>query len=143
MKQFSLFGLLMLFALFAVAQPSAEQHVADAVEKLTKAMIDADKAVLENLTSHKLSYGHSSGRLEDKKAFVENIFNGKSDFVNIELSEQTISISGKVAVVRHVFSASTNDSGKPGSVKLNVLLVWQQEKGSWKLLARQAVKVTQ
>lgn len=141
MKRLSLFGLVMVLGLFASAQPLAEQQVTDLVSKLTQAMIDADKAGLDHLASDNLSYGHSSGRVEDKHSFVENIVNGKSDFVTIDLAEQTITISGNVAVVRHIFSATTHDSGHAGSVKLTVLLVWQQENGHWKLLARQAVKI--
>ena len=38
-------------------------------------------------------------------------------------------------------SATTNDGGKPGVVKLKVLLIFQLENGSWKMIARQAVKV--
>jgi ketosteroid isomerase-like protein len=37
-------------------------------------------------------------------------------------------------------AAVTKDNGKPGSVKLDVLLVWQKEQKEWKLIARQAVK---
>ncbi len=140
MKRFGLFSLLLVFSLGVIAQPS-EKQVTELVTKLTQAMIDADKAELDHLTSDNLSYGHSSGRVEDKHTFVENIVNGKSDFVTIDLAEQTVTISGNVAVVRHIFSATTNDSGNAGSVKLKVLLVWQQEKGHWKLLARQAVKI--
>jgi hypothetical protein len=41
-----------------------------------------------------------------------------------------------------VFKAKTNDAGKaPGEVNIKVLLIWQKQKGSWKLLARQAVRV--
>jgi ketosteroid isomerase-like protein len=45
--------------------------------------------------------------------------------------------------VRHIFSAVTNDGGKPGEAHLSVLMVWMKQKGQWKLLARQAVKVVQ
>jgi ketosteroid isomerase-like protein len=124
-----------------MAQSKEEAAVNAAVENLKKAMIDGDKAGLQNITSDKLSYGHSSGRVEDKATFVDNIVTGKSDFVTIELTNQTVSVSGDAAIVRHSLSATTNDSGNPGSVKLNILLVWQKQKGQWKLLARQAVKV--
>jgi ketosteroid isomerase-like protein len=124
-----------------MAQSKEEAAVNAAVENLKKAMIDGDKTGLQNITSDKLSYGHSSGRVEDKAAFVDNIVTGKSDFVTIELTNQTVSVSGDAAIVRHTLSATTNDSGNPGSVKLNILLVWQKQKGQWKLLARQAVKV--
>ena len=124
-------------------QSKEEKAVADAVEQLRNAMVNGDKATLEKLTEEKLSYGHSSGHIDDKKVFVEKLTNGSSDFVTIDLSEQTISISDKVAVVRHTLHAKTNDGGKPGEVHLKVLLIWQKGKDGWKLLARQAIKITQ
>ncbi len=124
-----------------MAQSKEEAAVTAAVENLKKAMIDGDKAGLEKVTADQLSYGHSSGRVEDKASFVDNIVTGKSDFVTIELTNQTVSVAGDAAIVRHVLSATTNDGGNPGNVKLNILLVWQKQKGQWKLLARQAVKV--
>jgi ketosteroid isomerase-like protein len=125
-----------------IAPAQTENKVAEAVEQLRKAMIDGNKTDLENLVSDKLSYGHSGGHIDDKKEFVEKIASGKSDFVTIDLTEQTISISGKTAIVRHILSAKTNDDGKPGDVHLRVMLVWQKQSGKWKLLARQAVKMT-
>ena len=104
-------------------------------------MIDADRTALENLTADSLSYGHSGGKVERKSDFVENIVSGKSDFVTINLSDQTISIVNNLAIVRHTLNATTNDGGKPGTVKIHVLLVWQKYKKEWKLVARQAVKL--
>lgn len=118
-----------------------EKAVVAAVEKLRVAMIDANKTELEKLVAEELSYGHSGGHIDDKKEFVEKIVGGQSDFVTIELSEQTISVSGKTAIVRHILKAKTNDAGKPGEVHLRILLVWQKQAGKWKLLARQAVKM--
>ena len=140
-KFICLFITLSIFAVTVHAQTKKEKAVADAVELLRKAMIDADKNALEDLTSGNLSYGHSGGAVDDKKTFVEKISSGQSDFVIIELSEQTINISNKTAIVRHVLDATTNDGGKPGTVKLKVLLIWQKQKGKWKLLARQAVRI--
>jgi ketosteroid isomerase-like protein len=124
-----------------MAQTKDETAVSTAVETLRKAMIDGDKAGLQKVTADQLSYGHSSGRVEDKATFVDNIVTGKSDFVTIDLTNQTIAVTGDAAIVRHTLSATTNDGGNAGSVKLNILLVWQKQKGQWKLLARQAVKV--
>jgi ketosteroid isomerase-like protein len=125
----------------AIAQTKEETAVSTAVETLRKAMIDGDKTGLQKITADQLSYGHSSGRVEDKATFIDNIVTGKSDFVTIDLTNQTVAVAGDAAIVRHTLSATTNDSGNPGSVKLNILLVWQKQKGQWKLLARQAVKV--
>jgi ketosteroid isomerase-like protein len=135
-------GIISLLIMSANAQTKDETDVANAVESLRKAMIDGNREELQRIVLDKLSYGHSGGYVDDKKEFVEKLASGASDFVTIDLSEQTISISGNTAIVRHKLNATTNDSGKPGEVHLIVLLVFQKDHKEWKLLARQAVKVT-
>ena len=125
----------------AAAQAGEDAAVNQAVEAMRKAMVDADPVMLDKLSSAKLSYGHSGGALDDKRKFVDKIVSGKSDFVTLEFIDQVISIDKNVAIVRHKLDAKTNDNGKPGEVHLNVLLVWQKQRGHWKLLARQAVKI--
>src|SRR5471030_598734 len=99
----------------AIAQSKDEKAVAEVVEKLRKAMIDGDRAGLESVAADSLSYGHSSGHVEGKKSFVENIASGKSDFVTIDLSDQTISVVNNIAIVRHTLNAPTNTAGDPGT----------------------------
>jgi ketosteroid isomerase-like protein len=126
----------------ALAESTDEAAVAGAVSALTKAMLAADRAKLEALVSDKLSYGHSSGRLEDKKDFVEVIASKKTVYKSIELSKQTISVAGNNAIVRHAWeSESGTGDGKWNVAKIGVLQVWQKEAGGWKLLARQAFRV--
>lgn len=125
----------------AFAQSNDEQAVASAVEALRKALIDPDKATLDALVLDELTYGHSNGNLQDKSAFEEALLNKSSDFVTIDLTNQTIKVVGNTAWVRHTLTATTNDGGKPGSAHLSVLLVWLKQKGQWRLLARQAVKI--
>ena len=127
-------------ALFA--QNKDEQAVADAVKQLNQAMIDGNHIMLDQHTSKNLSYGHSIGLVEDKNAFIAAIVDGKFGFTSIDLTEQTIFISNNVAIVRHKFSAGTDNKGQqPGTVSLAVMQIWQKEKGKWLLLARQATKI--
>jgi ketosteroid isomerase-like protein len=127
---------------YSYAQNSEADAVAAAVESLRKAMVDADKASLENLAADDLTYGHSSGTIEDKAAFVEAIASGKSDFKSIELSDQTIKLVGKdLALVRHKLVGEIASATGINKLNIGVLLVWQKQKGSWKLLARQAFKL--
>jgi ketosteroid isomerase-like protein len=123
------------------AQTKAEMQLKNSVELLRKAMVDVDKTVLNRLTDNELSYGHSGGKIEDKAAFINALVSGESDFVTIELTDQTIEIVGKTAIVRHNLAATTNNGGKAAAVKLHVLNIWQKQNGSWRLLARQAVKI--
>lgn len=137
---FSLLALGLLTTVDSLAQ-NGDQGVAQAVEKLRKLMIDPDKAGLEAIASDRLSYGHSSGKIEDKAAFVEALTSGASDFKSIELTDQTITVVDNTALVRHKLTGETIDKGNTGQVKIGVLLVWVKQKNDWKLLARQAVKV--
>jgi hypothetical protein len=150
MKIRSILFVVILFSSFqTMAQKGrleSENLVAERINQLTKAMIDADEQTLRKLTSDKLVYGHSLGAVEDKNTFVTNIVNGNSNFESIELTEQTISISGNAAVVRHKLYAKTADKGKqPGEVRLVIMQVWHRQKADneWRLLARQAVRPPQ
>jgi len=124
----------------ALADTSETEVLSKKVTELSKAMIDADGKALKALSAPQLSYGHSGGHVEDQAAFIEKIVSGKSDFVTINLSGQTIAISGDTAVVRHDLNADIKDGGVANSIHLGILLVWQKQAGEWKLLARQAIK---
>jgi hypothetical protein len=116
--------------------------VEGAVSDLTKAMLAADKPKLESLVADQLSYGHSSGTLQDKKVFVDVIASKKSIYKSIELSGQTIAIVGNNAIVRHNWvGLSGNGDGKWNESKIGILQVWVKQGADWKLLARQAFKV--
>ena len=140
MKKIILMLSVCLSMLSLQAQSKKELAVQKAVNHLVAAMISGDRAELEASASEHLSYGHSGGHVEGRAEFVEKIASGKSDFVTIDITDQTIDLVGKTAIVRHNFNATTNDGGKPGVVKLKILYIFKKEAGAWKMLARQAVK---
>jgi hypothetical protein len=122
-----------------MAQSGKEAAVSAAVEALRKAMIAGDRAGLDKIAAAELSYGHSSGRLENKAEFIEALASGKSGFSAIELEGQTIKVLDKIALVRHTFHGTRRKEGD--KVKLYNLLIWLQQQDQWKLLARQAAKL--
>ena len=134
-------GATLLAQVPAHAQGGDAAAVGEAVSNLTKAMLAADKAKLNALTADQLSYGHSAGKVEDKATFVDVIASKKTVYKSIELSNQTVSVAGSNAIVRHnwVGQSGTGD-GKWNESKIGVLQVWQKQGADWKLLARQAFK---
>jgi ketosteroid isomerase-like protein len=140
-KTMSILTVCFLISFAGWAQSKEEKEVAARVETLRKAMVDADKAALENIAAEELSYGHSTGRIEDKAAFVDVIVSGKNDFVKIEVTDLTIKIVGNTAIVRHKLTGDTANDGKPATINLGLLMVWQKQKNEWKLLARQGFKL--
>jgi hypothetical protein len=139
--------LILILAIFClninaiIAQTAEEMKVAEAVATLRKALIDPDKAVLEKIVHEGLSYGHSSGLIETKAMFMEALLSNNSDFKTMDLTEQTIKVVGKNAIVRHKLFTETANKGVASTTKLNVLLIFTKVKGEWKLLARQAAKI--
>lgn len=145
MKYFLATLALVLFQISGSAQNGSKSKdeiaVAVRVETLRQAMIDADGTKLKELTSAGLSYGHSSGVVQNQAVFVEKIVNGESDFVTIEFQNQTIEIVGDAAIVRHNLVAHTKDGGVDKDIKIGIMLVWQKHKNKWLLIARQAFKL--
>ncbi|HEX5169355.1 MAG TPA: nuclear transport factor 2 family protein [Cyclobacteriaceae bacterium] len=123
------------------AQTADEIEVAAQVEKLRQVMIKPDKAVLESLAAEELSYGHSSGMIEDKAAFVNEFVEGHSVFTAMTLEDQTIKIAGDAAIVRHRLLGDSFNQNTAGKIDIIILMVWQKQEGVWKLLARQAAKI--
>lgn len=141
MKKYWLLPCFVFMAVISVAQTKDEQQLSAAADTLIQAIIRADKPVLESLVADDLSYGHSSGKVESKTQFVDAVVNGSFDYLSGSTSAQTISITNKTGIVRHVFTFQYNNKGETGEMKIGVLLVWQKQKGKWKLLARQAFKL--
>lgn len=127
----------------AVAQSGDAAAVAEAVEALRKATFGQEKAQLDALCAEQLSYGHSDGRVETKAQFIDGVMGRKAILKSLTLSEHTVAIVGDNAIARHKWASESEMDGKATSTRIGVLQVWLKQGGSWKLLARQAVRPPQ
>lgn len=132
---------LMLVSFFAMGQSQDEKEVAARVEKFRLALIDPTENNLGDLADDHLSFGHSSGKIENKAEFIEALVSGKSNFNSIEFKDQTITLSGNVALVRHKLYAEITDGEKSSNIAIGILLIWIKKKGTWELIGRQAYKL--
>jgi len=123
------------------AQTKDETAVANRMEAMRKALLKPDKTILEGIAADALTYGHSTGLIEDKAAFVQDLVSGKTVFTEVNFLEQTIKVDGNIAWVRNHMTGATNNNNVPAKVDIIVMLVWQKQKGEWKLFARQAAKL--
>ena len=110
--------------------------------KFNEVLINPEHKQLADLVSDSLSYGHSSGAVENKSQFIETLVQGNSNFLSIDISDQHITILKNMAVVRHNLSAIVHDKNKPqASINLHILMVWERTDANWILVARQAVRI--
>lgn len=151
MKRFLITLMAVVSLLPASAQVAAEdskanQAVATTMAQLHQAMIDRNGSALEALTDEALTYGHSTGAVEDRTTFIANVLAGKSPFSQIEFQDPVIAVRGNVAWARGVLQAQMkNAAGGTDPISFKVLYVFRKQQGwpqrqSWKLLARQSVK---
>ena len=142
MKKIILF--LLAFAAIKSFGQTDEQKVLDRVNQLNTAIfINRDSVALEGLMADKVTYGHSSAKIENRSEMIAGAIHSPSTFKNFMMDSATVFFEGKnIAVVRHVLKATSVDmQGKESPLHLNVLQVWVMQKNQWKLMARQAVKL--
>jgi hypothetical protein len=136
--------LALMFAAIAPAhaQSADETAVAKAIDTLSKAIVSADKAALEKITWPELSYGHSAGKVENQKQFVDALVSKQTVITSIDNVKMASTVVGEVAISRGTATYMVaGAAGASTKTDLTLLLIWQKRGGEWKLLARQAFKV--
>ena len=135
------FALLLAVVAPAYAQSADEAAVAKAIDVLSKAIVAADKASLEKVTWPELSYGHSAGKVENQKQFIDALVTKQTVITAIDNAKMSSTLVGDIAISRGTMTYMVAGPGAPVKTDLTLLLIWQKRGGEWKLLARQALKV--
>ena len=125
----------------AHAETADDKAVTDAIDAFRKAMIAQDKATLEKLAADQISYGHSSGVVQNKAEMVNGYMTRKATVKSIEYPELTVAVAGNAAVARHLYVSESELDGKVTNTKIGLLQVWQKQADGWKLLARQGFRL--
>ena len=141
-KTIYLFIILLALTVAAKAQSADEIAVDNAGKLLNRGLINRDIKLLNRLTLAKLSYGHSSGNVEDKAAFLKAVASGPVTYVSIDIADQTISINGNIAITRQTQTLKLINDGKPTDLKIGNMLIWKKVNNLWKLLAKQGFKLS-
>jgi ketosteroid isomerase-like protein len=132
-----------LLAFSASALSAEEDVVAKRVEAFRTAQIAQDAKALDELAAPELSYSHSDARVEDKATFIKNATSGKSRSLSLQYKDPAIRVVGDVAIVRFHWMAESETvaDGKKSSTNLHILMNWQKQAGTWKLLTRASTKL--
>ena len=123
------------------AQTKKEKQLAARVAEFNQAIINTDANTLSAMVADELSYGHSSGAIQDKAEFIKKVLEGPNFFKSFDLKDQQIKVTGKNAIVRHIATAQVVNNNVPGEIKFGNIMVWKKVGGTWKLFARQGYKV--
>lgn len=134
-------NIFLLLVTTGYAQSKEEIAVSAQLDRLNKAMVDKNLAVLDDIFHANMWYGHSSGRLDDKQAAIKDVMEGPVDFITLEATDRKIQVVEKNAMIRFIFEAKATNNGQEQTIRIGVMTVWKKEKSGWKLFARQAYKL--
>jgi ketosteroid isomerase-like protein len=124
----------------ALAGPPAENEVLATMDAWKQAMIKKDRAALEKVLHPDLTYGHSSGTVENKVEAIEHVMGPKTMYVAINFADTKVRVQGKTALVTGKVELQERANGKDTTINLVVLTVWAKGPSGWQMIARQATK---
>lgn len=103
-----------------------------------------DSLTIEDLFAKKASYGHSGGKIETREEAIRGITQNLSTYRDTAISDiSVVATADDVAIVRHRFKANEHKAdGTVTPLHFTIMLVWVKEKGKWRLMGRQAVRLS-
>ncbi|WP_405793768.1 nuclear transport factor 2 family protein [Streptomyces sp. NBC_01506] len=102
-------------------------------------LVSGDAEASAGLLSEELRYTHSTGLLDDKKSFVEKFRDGTFVFRSVDAR-----VESAVRLGEHAFQAGgvlglrALVNGEERSIVAGYLVVWREERGTWRLVGHQA-----
>lgn len=145
MRKYLLIITCILTTLIGFAQKGQEQQLIARTYLLSHTVFGTkDSLTLEDLFAKKASYGHSGGKVESREEAIAAISKNISVYTDTAVNNiKIIFADDDVAIVRHLFKATEkNKDGKISQLNFSMMLVWIKEKKRWRLMGRQAVKLT-
>jgi hypothetical protein len=119
-----------------------ERQLWQRVEALHRAIFEAkDSIALKDLVSAKVTYGHSGGAVEDKALMIQKAVASPTNYKNISQEKISLTFIKKTAIARIILRATSIEKSVESPLDLSILQLWVKEKGTWKIAARQAVKI--
>lgn len=138
-------ALLLLLLLAAAARADgpadAERTLLAADAARTQAMLAADVTALERALADDLSYGHSSGQVQGKKALVEELRSGVRRYRALATEDVVARGYGCAGVVTARARADVEYQGRPISFAMRYTATYAKQQDRWVLVAYQSVQL--
>lgn len=133
------FTLLALSPRPAAAGSTAEKEVLAAMEVWKRGMLKKDAAAFDSVFHPDLTYGHSSGLIENKAQAIDHVVKSSTVYDDVRFADTKISVTGNTALV----TGKVQYLKRPKDQKVIVqdlvsLSVWVKTPKGWQMRARQA-----
>ncbi|MFN8280077.1 MAG: nuclear transport factor 2 family protein [Saprospiraceae bacterium] len=133
---------ILLFGIQVASAQINQKNAGQLVDRLHHALMSRDHDELNTLLDSRLSYGHSNLWIESKQELLSNNASGKLIYHHIDRDSLQVTGNGRTMIVRYQSHLNVALNDKELMLQLHVMQVWIRHRGHWRLLARQAVKIS-
>jgi ketosteroid isomerase-like protein len=105
-----------------------------------QAMADKDIAKLKNMLCKDLIYTHSSARIDTKESILANMESGATVYTSVVPSDVKALDLGDSVVLTGNARISVTANGEPRSFGVRFTDVYQNQNGTWRMVAWQSTK---
>ena len=106
-----------------------------------QAMAEKDIAKLNDLLCKDLVYTHSSARLDTKESLIGAMESGGTVYTSVEPSDVVAQDLGDAVVLTGAARISVVSNGTPNSFDVRFTDVYQNQNGTWRMVAWQSTKL--
>ncbi len=123
---------------------TAEQEVLQAENARIQAVVDRDTPALERMLADELTYTHSTGRVESKAGFIQDIRSGELTYVAIKHDDLRVRVYRDAAVLTGRSAMKVKSPRTQNQIQeLDVLFleVYTKRNGRWQQVAWQSTRL--
>ena len=138
----ALFSVWLLAAPLASAQGgNVEQQISALSDEMIQANLKGDTNFYQKYYADDATIVHGNGKLFTKDQDIADLKSGSLKYESIDVREKTIRVYGDTAVVHLLLTFKGSLSGQPfGPLNLRRTVVWNNQKGNWKVVAWQVTR---
>lgn len=140
MKKILLGFYLFIFAA-SMAQTKQEQEVLQLSAKKFTWLVAKKIDSLNFVSDERLTFIHSNGWVQTKKELLADLQSGKLNYVSIDVSESSVRLYPKSAVVNGKGKFVATVDGNTNTVNLSYTETYVLQKREWKLASRHASRL--
>jgi hypothetical protein len=118
------------------------QIIAEREAELYRAMLAFDYTALDAILSDDVSYIHSTAVVETKAEYFAGMRRGLYEYGGIDIRSANTRMFGGIAMTTGIMDMLVGANGSvKNTIRLQHVLIWRQEAGTWRLLLRQATRI--
>ena len=122
-------------------EPSITALISSLEERRYQAMQSNDLENIQRLLHPELSYVHSSGKVDNRESFLNNLRDGLSIYHLIQHVVHKVHQSGDTAIVFGEMVADITSHGVAKTIQNRTLNVWLRTGMNWQLFAYQPTPI--